>query len=805
MEPMTASVILAKLEAITCQWEVINKRLDHMSYEDQTLVVGTQVLVDPLDDEIDSPRENDLCPSGAGTDNLTKVPLPSDESIHTLVDPCEKQGESTLVYELPTTSEDDFDCGPLASRDGLYVYEDNSCEKEGDMCLEMPSTSSLCVSYVVHIPSRNFKTSIHDIFNSDKEGLLNFEDDTVGESESGQYLRPWLRLPFDPGLDSKSNPFQEGKDDISQMAILIFEDMIGGHHLKAQDLVTSRAQEYARNTRFEHKQGRVWMIARSIEDLRTHGFGQHLMGHDLVILIKGAITMEPMTASAILAKLEAITCQWEVINESLDHIGVPKEQVGYPNTRQDEDRSSCELRSKNVIPYTHMNIVAVLASIGVHESSFFDTLDIVRSYEDQTLVVGTQALVDPLDEKIDSRRENDLCPSGAGTYNLTKVPLPSDESIHILVDPCEKQSESTLVYEFPTTSEGEQNDQPGVDNLDFIEYLENSSCDCLCEDDFDCGPLASRDGLYVYEDNSCEKEGDMCLEMPSTSSLCVSYVVHIPSRNFKTSIHDIFNSDKEGLLNFEDDTVGESESGQYLRPWLRLPFDPGLDSKSNPFQEGKDDISQMAILIFEDMIGGHHLKAQDLVTPMAQEYARKTCFEHTQGRVWKIAWSIKDLRTHGFGQHLMGHDLVILIEDRCESFNTNVGLAQEQNDDGKNNMVRRKILVNLPSTFSLLPTTTTTSNLTKNICLTISPLPTPSYTISPQISLNPQNFQFSVMANIHYPIVALPFKENKHDQLSVCQNARSGKEIQSIHHKNLGKELYNLRKSLDEELRLRNC
>ncbi|PHU01327.1 hypothetical protein BC332_31114 [Capsicum chinense] len=365
--------------------------------------------------------------------------------------------------------------------------------------------------------------------------------------------------------------------------------------------------------------------------------------------------MEPAAASAILAKLEAITRQWEVINERLDHMGVPREQVGYPDTHQDEYHSSCELR-------------------------------------------GTQALVDPLDNEIDSPRENDLCPSGASTYNLTK---------------------------------GEKNDQPGVDDLDLLEYLENPSCDYLCEDDFDCGPLASRDGLYVCEDNSCEREGDMCLEMPSTSSLCVSYVGHIPSGNFETSskcmhgnpllkvdlwntflnpllVHDTINSDKDGLLNFEDDTLGESESGRDLSPWLSLPFDPDnflgcegwivigrstclsdivicvkwtllsirtppldgdsfrqllcLDSRSNPFQEGKDDTSQMATLIFEDMIEGHHLKAQDLVIPRAQEYARKTHFEHKQGRVWKISWSIEDLMTHDFGQHLMGHDLVIFIK-----------------------------------------------------------------------------------------------------------------------------------------------
>ena len=92
-----------------------------------------------------------------------------------------------------------------------------------------------------------------------------------------------------------------------------------------------------------------------------------------------------------------------------------------------------------------------------------------------------------------------------------------------------------MVCEFPTTSEGEQNDHLGKDHLDLLECLENPSCDCPCEDDFDCGPLASRDGLHVCEDNSCEKEGDMCLEMPSTSSLYVSYVGHIPSGNFETS------------------------------------------------------------------------------------------------------------------------------------------------------------------------------------------------------------------------------------------------------------------------------
>ncbi|PHU12379.1 hypothetical protein BC332_19309 [Capsicum chinense] len=343
---------------------------------------------------------------------------------------------------------------------------------------------------------------------------------------------------------------------------------------------------------------------------------------------KGAITMESMTASAILAKLEAITRQWEVINKRLDHMGVPREQVGCLDTRQNEDRSSCEF---------------------------------------------------------------------------------------------------ALVYELPTTSEGEQNDQLRIDDLDLLECLENPRCYCTCEDNFDCGPLVAHDGLYVCEDYSCEREGDMCLEMPSTSSLYVSYIGHISSRDFETSskcmhenplfevdlwntflnplfVHDIFNDDKEGLLNFEDDTLRESEmaertplDGDSFRPlfwnifakfpvittkdvWLYLKCVPpwhvdvvycansnphvirmwclvvfylflqGLDSRLNPFQEGEDDMSQTALIVFYDILGDQHIKAQFLVTSRTREHA---CRDHDghlmeQCRVCKVAWTTKDLRTHNF-------------------------------------------------------------------------------------------------------------------------------------------------------------
>ncbi|KAF3681592.1 hypothetical protein FXO37_02828 [Capsicum annuum] len=194
--------------------------------------------------------------------------------------------------------------------------------------------------------------------------------------------------------------------------------------------------------------------------------------------------MDNNDTNAILAYLDTMSRDLVMANERLDHMVGQREQVGCPNTRQKKGRSSCDLRDKNSIRYTPMNlkycVVAIRSQVGVVvtlprvkvlESSLCDTLDIVRSHEDQTLVVGTQALVDPLDDEIDSPHENNLCRSSASTYNLTTVPLPSDESIHTLVDPCENQGESTLVCELPTTSEGEQNDQLCEVDLDLLECL----------------------------------------------------------------------------------------------------------------------------------------------------------------------------------------------------------------------------------------------------------------------------------------------------------------------------------------------
>ncbi|PHT43402.1 hypothetical protein CQW23_17427 [Capsicum baccatum] len=412
------------------------------SHEDQTLVVGMQALVDPLDDEIDSPNENDLCPSSSSTYNFTKVPLPSDD---TLVDPCGNQGGPTLVYEFPITSDDvESDKSSGNDLDVLDYFGKPNCDclvKGGFSCEPLAA----------------------------REGLLNFEDDTQGENKSGRDLSPWLHLPFDPG---------------------------------------------------------------------------NFLGCE--VQLQGP--MDNNATNIILAYLDTMSRDLAMENESLDRILGQRDKMGCSNTCQEEGHShvSCDCVVASRI---QVGVVAALPRVEVLEPLFCDTLGIVRSHEDQNLVVGMQTLVDPLDDEIDSPRKNDLCLSSASTYKLTKVPLPSDESIHTLVDPCENQGKPTLVYELPTTSDDLDNDQTGGNDLDVLDCLGNLNCDFLGKGSFACECLAARGGLFGF--------------------------------------------------------------------------------KVESFSRRENDISQMATLIFEDMIGYHHLKAQDLATPRAQEYARKTHFYPT--------------------------------------------------------------------------------------------------------------------------------------------------------------------------------
>ncbi|PHT39945.1 hypothetical protein CQW23_18799 [Capsicum baccatum] len=147
----------------------------------------------------------------------------------------------------------------------------------------------------------------------------------------------------------------------------------------------------------------------------------------LWIQFVGTITREPVASTSqpmdniatnvILAYLDTMSRDLAMENERLDRMVGQREQVGFSDTHQEESHSSHELRGKNVIPYTPMNleccvvasrsqvgVVTTLPRVEVLESPFCDTLSIVRPHEDQTLVVGMQALVDPLDDEIDSPR-----------------------------------------------------------------------------------------------------------------------------------------------------------------------------------------------------------------------------------------------------------------------------------------------------------------------------------------------------------------------------------------------------------------
>ena len=149
--------------------------------------------------------------------------------------------------------------------------------------------------------------------------------------------------------------------------------------------------------------------------------------------------------------------------ENLDifHFGVGHE--GFHGTKSSEENTSHDLQGNKAIFYTPRNlnycdvasssksgVVSDCLSEEVYESPFCDTPSVDRLHKDQTLFVSMQALVDPLDDKINSFRKNDLCPSSASTYNLNKVPLSCDNIIHKLHDPL--VDDSTLVDVFTLDS-----------------------------------------------------------------------------------------------------------------------------------------------------------------------------------------------------------------------------------------------------------------------------------------------------------------------------------------------------------------
>ncbi|XP_060169368.1 uncharacterized protein LOC132600318 [Lycium barbarum] len=139
------------------------------------------------------------------------------------------------------------------------------------------------------------------------------------------------------------------------------------------------------------------------------------------------------------------------------------------------------------------------------------------------------------------------------------------------------------------------------------------------------------------------------------------------------------------------------------------------------------------------------------------------------------------------------------MAERFETFNTGMGLVQEQNDS-KGKEVRKNIVVNLGNTLSLLPNATSTSS---NVSLVISPHLDPTYTI-PQMPSTYTPDQVTIIPNPQFSITTTQFEKSKKNELAISPYRRPGKEIKSLYHEDLGKELHNLRKVINEELCSRN-
>ncbi|PHT88430.1 Signal recognition particle 54 kDa protein 2 [Capsicum annuum] len=324
-----------------------------------------------------------------------------------------------------------------------------------------------------------------------------------------------------------------------------------------------------------------------------------LPGFSSEMMPKGAITMEPAVASAILAKVEVITRQWEVINERLDHMGVPREHVGCPDTCQDDDCSSCELQGKNTIPYTPMNLeyrdVAINGQKGVVAA--YPLWEEIRTslkldnelIESELACPKSVRRIEPSLFRYNVLVEDSLIspnePSGAsdvdgiaclGGYSLYANPLwcdnipPQDRNLFLEDESTLKGRECEVL---------ERNSQSDEDELKLLECLGNPKCDCSCSNIFVCDCFAAHGDLYLCGDYSFERESVACLEMPSTSSSCVCYVEHTNDNELEINkylhkdtivevdlcdtflyplcAHDIFHRDIEGMPNFEDDTLGE--------------------------------------------------------------------------------------------------------------------------------------------------------------------------------------------------------------------------------------------------------
>ncbi|PHT36462.1 Subtilisin-like protease SBT1.2 [Capsicum baccatum] len=189
----------------------------------------------------------------------------------------------------------------------------------------------------------------------------------------------------------------------------------------------------------------------------------------------------------------------------------------------------------------------------------------------------TQALVDPLDDEIDSSLKNNLCPSSASPYNLSKNLLPINDSIHTLVDPCVSQDESMLVCELPTTSEDVNEDQLTQECIPLLEHM--------------CGVLEKSqvsDGVYRVDlDGAHDSLNILCGKSLASSfvhrdhmygnvvknSICLFEVGLLGHISLFLNISLLL---KENVMrDCGSDILWERRVSLSLDPWLLLPFDPG--------------------------------------------------------------------------------------------------------------------------------------------------------------------------------------------------------------------------------------
>ncbi|XP_019236092.1 PREDICTED: uncharacterized protein LOC109216402 [Nicotiana attenuata] len=142
------------------------------------------------------------------------------------------------------------------------------------------------------------------------------------------------------------------------------------------------------------------------------------------------------------------------------------------------------------------------------------------------------------------------------------------------------------------------------------------------------------------------------------------------------------------------------------------------------------------------------------------------------------------------------------------AFSTGKGLLQVETDGEETNVVRRIILVNLGNTFNLLPNPNFASSSTRNVSLTISPHPANIYIspppIPPKFTINPEAFPVIMMTNAQSSALATSVTESQQKQLTLCPYKRPGKEIKTTSWDDPDRELHNLKKIAEEEMRTRN-